>query len=59
MLSKESKSHFKLYKSGKRWLVVGITTMAFAIAGFSSPVNVDAEETTTASSATSSSSTAS
>ncbi|MGL2271679.1 lectin-like domain-containing protein, partial [Oenococcus oeni] len=59
MLSKESKSHFKLYKSGKRWLVVGITTMAFAIAGFSSPVNVDAEETTTASSATSSAATSS
>lgn len=35
------KKHFKLYKSGKNWLVAGIVTLAAGLTFFATPANAD------------------
>ncbi|WP_054654213.1 KxYKxGKxW signal peptide domain-containing protein [Secundilactobacillus silagei] len=46
----EQKVHFKLYKSGTIWVVMGITTVSMALLG--GQVNASAETATTAASET-------
>ncbi|KRK32569.1 KxYKxGKxW signal peptide domain-containing protein [Loigolactobacillus bifermentans] len=51
-----SKSHFKLYKSGKTWVVAGLTTIFFGMGFVGLPQTVHAATATTSTVAETSSS---
>lgn len=41
----EQKQHFKLYKSGKKWLILGVTTASFGVLGLTTQVNAATSDT--------------